>query len=153
MTKNRISIGNGMISIFLIFICLTLTCFSVLAFLSANVDKKYTDKRVKETTLYYEADAKARKILWSIDDVVTKEKKNGCPNELIIGAIEEIDSVKADMLGESILAEYNVPIDDNKNILVKLEINKDGKFKITQWKTNVNMGEITDEPLNLWDGN
>ena len=142
--KKNIAIGNGIISIFLIFICLCLTCFCVLAFLSASMDKKYTNKRTEETDKYYEADSKARVILKDVDEIVASSLENGFPAELIVESISEIEGVKASNLSGEIKVEYSVKIDDNKK----------GKFQITGWNTQSTSGEmITDEPLNLWDGN
>ena len=152
--KKNIAIGNGIISIFLIFICLCLTCFCVLAFLSASMDKKYTNKRTEETDKYYEADSKARVILKDVDEIVASSLEDGFPAELIVESISEIEGVKASTLSGEIKVEYSVKIDDNKNIGVSLVFDKEGKFQITGWNTQSTSGEmITDEPLNLWDGN
>ena len=152
--KKNVTLGNGMISIFLIFICLSLTCFCVLAFLSASVDKKYTNKRTQETDKYYEADSKARVILKDIDEAFGASVDNKLPMELIAESVREIEGVKADVIGNGINVEYKVNIDDNKSICVSLVFDKEGKYEIVGWKTEALGGAmITDEPLNLWDGN
>ena len=152
--KKNITLGNGMISIFLIFICLSLTCFCVLAFLSASMDKKYTNKRTEETDKYYEADSKARVILKDIDETYAMSVDNKLPMELIAESIREIEGVEANVIGNDINVKYRVNIDDNKSICVSLLFNKEGKYEVTGWKTEALSGEmITYEPLNLWDGN
>ena len=152
--KKNIAIGNGIISIFLIFICLCLTCFCVLAFLSASMDKKYTNKRTEETDKYYEADSKARVILKDVDEMVTSLVENNFPVELIVESVSEIEGVKASNVGNDIKVEYSVEIDEYKSIGVSLVFDKDGKYQVTSWNTHTTSGEmITDEPLNLWVGN
>ncbi|MBQ3061100.1 MAG: hypothetical protein IJD02_01520 [Lachnospiraceae bacterium] len=151
--SSNLSIGNGMVSIFLIFIALSLTCFCVLAFLSSNIDKKYTDKRCEETAKYYESDRQAREKLRLIDEMVMTSLSQGLPTELIVEQLCEIDGVKANIQGDKMKVEYQVDIDDNKNISVCLNIDKDGKYEINKWKTSASSELITDDPLNLWDGN
>lgn len=152
MKKSNITIGNGIISIFLIFICLCLTCFCVMAFLSASVDRKYTMKRTEETDKYYEADTKARLILKEIDETITQSVANNLPLDLVAQTVEEIDVVGAKVIGDNMEVSYQVAVDDNKNIAVNIEVDKEGKYKIKSWNTVTNSGIIIDEPLDLWDG-
>lgn len=142
-----------MISIFLIFIGLSLTCFCVLAFLSANIDKKYTDKRCEETTKYYKGDKEARAKLKEIDEIVTTSMSEGIPRELIVEQLGEIDDVKANIESDGIKVEYQVDIDENKGIDICLKFDREGKYEITKWKTSASSELVTDAPLNLWDGN
>lgn len=142
-----------MISIFLIFIGLSLTCFCVLAFLSANIDKKYTDKRCEESNKYYKGDKEARTKLKEIDEMVTTSVLEGVPKELIVEQLSEIDDVKADIEIDGIKVEYQIEIDENKGIDICLKFDNNGKYEITKWKTSASSELVTDEPLNLWDGN
>lgn len=152
MKKNKITIGNGMISIFLVFICLCLTCFCVLTFLSASVDRKYTAKRIEETDKYYNADTKARQILKEIDESVSESVGNNTPLDFTAQVLGEIENVSAQVVGDNMKVSYQVSIDDNKNISVNIEFDREGKYKIESWNTVANAGIIIDEPLDLWDG-
>ena len=152
MKKSKFTIGNGIISIFLIFICLCLTCFCVLTFLSASVDKKYTDKRTEETDKYYAADKKARLILKEIDEAVSESLSNDMPLDFIAQIVDEMEDVSVQVLGDTMNVSYQVAIDDDKNIAVSIGVDKEGKFSIESWNTVANTGIIIDEPLNLWDG-
>lgn len=109
-------------------------------------------KRTEETDKYYEADTKARLILKEIDETITQSVANNLPLDLVAQTVEEIDVVGAKVIGDNMEVSYQVAVDDNKNIAVNIEVDKEGKYKIKSWNTVTNSGIIIDEPLDLWDG-
>ncbi len=70
--------GVGTSSILLIIVMLCLTVFSVLALMSAKVDKNMTDNTVASVSAYYAADTEAQRMLMLLDEALANgELPNG----------------------------------------------------------------------------
>jgi len=65
--KRGFGINVGSSSVLMVFILLCLTTFATLSLVSANADRKLAQKAAAVSTRYYEADAFAEELLFSMD--------------------------------------------------------------------------------------
>ena len=70
----RSFVGMGAVSLAVILIILTITCFAVLTYVSADSEYKLSEKSKNAVTQYYAADAKANEILSEISNSIKNEK-------------------------------------------------------------------------------
>lgn len=137
------SIGVGGASLLLIFVLLSFTTFATLSLISANADMKMVLKDAQAVSNYYEADSKAEEIFAQI-------------KEMGMGLGPVVDGVQIEKKDEMFIISYSVPIDERRNLEVKLDLNpaNNPEYSIKQWKTVVEEEayEETLDETNLWDG-
>ncbi len=102
--------GIGAVSLAIVLVILTLTCFAVLAFISADSEYKLSEKGAQSVTRYYQADAEASEIL---SEVFTAEKGEN---------IQDILTKKG----------YNVTISQNRGeITIRVPVNDTQELQVT----------------------
>jgi uncharacterized membrane protein YhiD involved in acid resistance len=66
--RRGMSIGLGIPTILVIFVCLGMCILSLLTYLEAQQNQKTTNKEIEYVTSYYEADAKAQELIEEIEN-------------------------------------------------------------------------------------
>ena len=72
--KLRSFVGMGAVALAVILIILTITCFAVLTYVSADSEYKLSEKSRNAVSQYYEADAKANERLAEISALIKNKK-------------------------------------------------------------------------------
>ena len=68
--KGEFRVSTGLPSMLMIFVILCLTVFAVLSYVTANADYRLTGKTLDSVSAYYEADAKAQRVVADIDQTL-----------------------------------------------------------------------------------
>jgi hypothetical protein len=92
-TKREFSINIGLPSIMLIFVVLCLVSFGVLSLVSANADRKLSQKVLDRQQEYYEASNEAQDMLASVDDSLHAAYKSAGSRDEYISLISDIPTV------------------------------------------------------------
>jgi hypothetical protein len=92
-TKREFSINIGLPSIMLIFVVLCLVSFGVLSLVSANADRKLSQKVLDRQLEYYEASNEAQDMLASVDDSLHAAYKSAGSRDEYISLISDIPTV------------------------------------------------------------
>lgn len=141
-TKNfQINVGSS--SILLIFLVVCLVSFSVLSIVSANADKRLSDKVLNRTTAYYQACNSAEESLASIDKTLA---------ELYASAPTQ-DEYYSAAGGRKLTYVYT--ISDIQTLNIELEVlypdSSDGPFyQVTSWEILTTGTLDYDDTLNLF---
>ena len=161
--KRSTGVNVGGSSILVIFILLCLTTFATLSMVSANADLKLTEKSAAAAQDYYAADAEAEQILAAID-AYARQLWTQNPNpaafadacQMLSSAVDGGITTLRPAGGNTMLAQYAVPINDTHQLAVELEIvpNSQG---YTLTRNSWQVQSVTDwQPgsagLDLWGG-
>ena len=124
--KNEYGVNVGSSSLLMIFVVLCLISFAALSIVSANADKKLSEKMLTRTTAYYEACNSAEDSLAAIDQVLLEQYRQ-CTTE-----DEYFQKV-----GHS--KSYLIPFAGAKKLYVEIKImyprqEHDPFYRITSWK-------------------
>jgi hypothetical protein len=92
-TKREFSINIGLPSIMLIFVVLCLVSFGVLSLVSANADRKLSQKVLDRQQEYYKASNEAQEMLASVDDSLHTAYKSASSRDEYISLISDIPTV------------------------------------------------------------
>jgi hypothetical protein len=131
-TKKEFSMNIGLPSIMLIFVVLCLVSFGVLSLVSANADKRLSEKVLTRQAQYYEACNEAQEMLSVVDA------------QLHTAYAEAADRTEYISLIEGIPTTYSYEVGDVQSLEVRLSFlypeAEDGDFyQIMEWKV------VTDE--------
>lgn len=147
MKRSDFKMGLGASSILMIVIVLVLTTFGVLSLASAQADSKLTEKVKTMTTEYYCAENKVEELYSQIDSVLAsglgkkyRDASLKCLNETL-------------MVGADDIIEFSVPINENQQIKVQLQIRieSDSRFYVVSQKL-VTTGTWDPEiNINTWE--
>jgi hypothetical protein len=99
-TKREFSINIGLPSIMLIFVVLCLVSFGVLSLVSANADRKLSQKVLDRQKEYYEASNEAQEMLASVDNKLHEAYKSASSREEYISLISDIPTSYTYNLGD-----------------------------------------------------
>ena len=139
---NRSGIGVGSASIVLIFAVLCLTVFSLISLLVAKNNKSLSDTEAALVVGYYEADAKAEKMLAELI-----EADGHTSGEFTDGEIWSMWDTQTD---KEILS-YLCPISDDKELYVRVTVGN-GYADILCWQM-MDIGEWEfDASVDVWLG-
>lgn len=139
--KNRLSFNNqksvndkntsfglssGSSSILLIFVILCMVSFATLAIVSANADKKLSDKMLERTTQYYQACNTAEENLASLNTTLKRVYESSSNSDEYFNIAGTTKS-------------YIVPISDTQSLQVCLDIlyptiEQGNLYRITSWQ-------------------
>lgn len=122
----RSFVGMGAVSLAVILIILTITCFAVLTYVSADSEYKLSEKSQKSVTEYYRADAKANEILSEISTAI----KNRKVQDFI--AKKGYNVTNSD--GQQIFA-FQVPVSKGKELRVEAAFSAFDHMTILKWET------------------
>jgi len=134
-------LGVGSASIVLVFAVLSLTIFSLITFYVAGNDKSLTDAKANAAVSYYDADARAEKIL---SEIIASPITPGSVNDTIIYIEPSDDGVTETM-------SFMTSISEISALYVKVSRN-DNTFSILSWKMIMIDDWNHDDSLNLWPG-
>lgn len=137
-------------SILIIFILLCLTTFATLSLISANADLGLTERAVRATEQYYEADARAVATVAAVDRVLLEHA--GKPPGAYLTAVRAglpASVTPAGDTGGGLELAFTEPIDDSRSLEVRLRVPSDpgagGRCEIIAWRM-FNTGEWEPEP-------
>jgi hypothetical protein len=126
-TKHEFSINIGLPSIMLIFVVLCLVSFGVLSLVSANADRKLSQKVLTRQEEYYNASNEAQEMLADVDTKLHNAYNNSSSKEEYILLISDIPT------------NYTYPFGDIQSLQVTLsylypESIDEPLYQIMQWK-------------------
>lgn len=122
----RSFVGMGAVSLAVILIILTITCFAVLTYVSADSEYKLSEKSKNAVTQYYAADAKANEILSEISNSI----KNGKLQDFIAKKGYNVTTAQ----GQEIIA-FQVPVTKGKTLQVEAAFSAYDRVTILKWET------------------
>lgn len=178
MNENKgLVIHIGGASIMLILLAFVLSTFAVLSIKASNNEFRLAKKTAASVQEYYEADAKAQKVLAYLDALMKSVAEEELAESLASAAQscgvegisnmqiknktaienvqeEEIDVIEDDFLPQTMVISYEVTIREKTKLYVELEWNEKKEPKIVLWKVKSEELEGYDMDLeeNLWDG-
>ncbi len=129
----RAALGVGLATLVTILVAVLLTCFSVLALVTARADLNLSGKAADAMVAYYTADLAAEQWLAEVDDVL-QSGQAGVSSKL--GAAGYRTGTSAS--GEVTLSQSFV-VDDIRSLDVELTIHDNATIEITKW-------QVTAEP-------
>lgn len=115
--KRNTGISVGSSSILVIFVVLCLTTFAALSMVSANADYKLTQKTAQATSAFYAADAAAEEKLGQVAMVIRGNPQADWQEKL------QPLGISLSYVGEKIILSYEVPVDEGKNLCIRLDEN------------------------------
>lgn len=118
-------VGIGAISLAVILIVLTMTCFSILTFVSADSEYKLSEKAATAVENYYQADAEANE---RIAEIGKKRKGKNFRDFL------SKKGYNVTISQNQYIITFHVPIDEMKKLRVKACISP-SRITIWEWKT------------------
>lgn len=125
--KTQFSMNIGLPSILLIFVVLCLVSFGVLSLVSANSDKKLSQKVLTRSASYYEICNQAEEMLADVQNQLSNAYFS-CENET--SYLEAIQNIPT---------SYTFPLSDLQNLQITLtffypENSEEDFFKINTWQ-------------------
>jgi hypothetical protein len=133
-TKREFSINIGLPSIMLIFVVLCLVSFGVLSLVSANADRKLSQKVLDRQKDYYEASNEAQDMLASVDDALHTAYNSAGSRDEYISLIADIPTVYTYDVGDiqtlRVVLSYLYPSTSDEPL-----------YQIMEWKI------VTDDDL------
>jgi hypothetical protein len=143
VTKKKASFGTtmGVSSIIAILVILVLVVFSALSITTSKADLKLSQKTSAGVIAYYEADATAVDMMAEVADVI----KDGPGWQSKLPDAYDITTGE-----DATLITYTVPVDNNRNLNVRLSLNGDGKLYRELWQVVPAREWVPDNNLNLF---
>ena len=147
--RHEFSINIGLPSILLIFVVLCLISFGVLSIVSANSDRKLSQKILDRSVKYYEACNQAEETLYDVDTKLHDAYNLSNDYSSYISLVQNIQSSYTYTISDSqalqVELEFIYPSADKNNA----KFSSEELYKITTWKI-VNTTEYDyDEHLNV----
>lgn len=158
MNKKRDLINLGFPSTLTIFFAILLVTFSTLTLYTADTDKKASQASADSTTLFYQADTTAKKILAEIDQILQTHYSSTVDSDSYLASIFQESWNKASLAPyqkqnciscisvdydnpNSLTLSYQVPISDSETLGIELAISyptsdTDHFYRIKSWSTN-----------------
>ena len=143
VTKKKASFGTtmGVSSIIAILVILVLVVFSALSITTSKADLKLSQKTSNGVIAFYEADAAAEDMMAEVADII----KSGTGWQAKLPAAYETTAS-----GDATLIEYTVPVDNNRNLNVRLSADSSGKLTREIWQVVPSKEWVPDNNLNLF---
>lgn len=140
--KNKFTMNIGLSSILLIFVVLCMVSFGVLSIVSANADRKLSQKVLTRSLSYYEACNQAEEMLCEVDSVLHQ------------AFISVKDSDSYNLFTASIPHSYSYPISDSQELQVVLDFpypdsSNTPLYEIVSWKIITTQEMDYDEQLHV----
>ena len=130
--------GTGSALIVLMFAVLCLTIFSVMAYVSAQLDKRLAEAELNQVKAFYAADTLAEQVLY--EALLSDGREN------ILGL-----DIHYGWDGGKKIVSFTSPVNDTKNIHVTAAVNG-GKYEIISWQMYDDSIWEADELLDVWPG-
>ena len=140
--KAKFSMNIGLPSIFLIFVVLCLVSFGILSLVSANSDRKLSQKVLARSANYYESCNQAEDMLAETNSTLLAAYLSSNDEAAYWNAIQNIP------------ASYSFPISDLQNLQVTLtflypKTKEEAFFQIDSWKVVTTSDLEYDEQLHV----
>ena len=144
-TKKKASFGTtmGVSSIIAILVILVLVVFSALAITTSKADLRLSQKTSDGVKAYYEADSVAEDRMAEVAAVASSGSGNWAQE--LSGAGYTVSPADG-----GTLIEYTVPIDDNRNLNVRLFADESGKLTRKLWQVAPAKEWVADEKINVY---
>lgn len=131
----QFSIHVGSASLLMIFVILCLVSFATLSIVSANADRKLTDKVLERTDAYYAACNEAETALAAVDQTLESVCASASSEEEYFSTVGHDKS-------------YAIPISDLQKLQVTIEIlypagSGDPYYRITNWQVLTSEDTVT----------
>ena len=146
-------LGVGYVSVMMIFAVVCLTLFAVLSFRAAKSNDAFNERSGDFLKQYYEADSKAKEILAQLDECANSAVNSGFFADSFEFYAGESDGVKVTPAMGGIRAEYSVPINDTRELFVRVTFKESGGYDIGLWQSKSSAADGDDSHINVWDGN
>ena len=147
----KMPIGIGVSSLMMMFIGLTMASIMGLSLMTSYRDYQLTQKEVESTKAYYEAEAKANRVLLEIEETYEVYQTAIISREdLLEKALEEIEEIKEVKLEDDLKVTYQIQVINGQNlqIVLKLPIKKTDNSKKTEYIENEEKGDFRFEEEN-----
>lgn len=122
-------IGMGAISLAVVLIILTVTCFAVLTYVSADSEYKLSEKSSASVSDYYHADALANETLREISSAI----KNG--------KLQDFASQKGynvtRITGHDVVS-FQIPVRKGKKLQIEVSFSAPEQWEILKWEITTN---------------
>ena len=143
VTKKKASFGTtmGVSSIIAILVILVLVGFSALSITTSKADLKLSQKTSNGVIAFYEADAAAEDMMAEVADAI----KSGAGWQSKLPGDYDITTED----GKTYIA-YTVPVDNNRNLSVRLSADSEGKLTREKWQVVPSREWVPDNTLNLF---
>lgn len=155
-SRSSTGVNVGGSSILVIFVLLCLTTFATLSLVSAQADKKLTDKAAAAAVEFYAADSAAEEKLAAIDKAIKTAYLVEGTEQSFRNALQR--SAPENVVFGADTVSYTVPVNERQNLEVELRIpfspgGAAPRFERVKWLV-VNTAEWTppDDTLNLFGG-
>jgi len=127
--KSRSALGVGITTIVTISVAVLLTTFSVLALVTARADLRLSNRAIEAAQDYYSTDGQAE--AWMAELLSYIEESQVSTVKGLTDAGYTAKQLDADwtLIGKSF------PIDDQRELLVQVALNRDGRLQILKWQT------------------
>ena len=138
MSQHPTRMGVGASSILFILVVLSLTLFAVLSFVQARSDAALTNRTAQSVEAYYDADARAQRMLASIDDAL---RSGGQPTDV------EGVSIQSERL-----YAFSVGSIDGHTLNVSVDVTA-GSCRVTSYRYESATQWTGENGGTLWQGN
>jgi len=154
-SKKKASFGTtmGVSSIIAILVILVLVVFSALSITTSKADLGLSQKTSNGVIAYYEADSLAEDKVAEVAKAIKdgNDWQSKLPKDVFtITAEKDIEEMSTGLTGAGTLIEYTVPIDDNRNLNVRLRANDSGEITRELWQVVPAREWVPDNNLNLF---
>ena len=143
--KKKASFGTtmGVTSIIAILVILVLVVFSALSIATSKADLKLSQKTSDGVVAFFAADSAAIDTMVEISEIVAADNawRTRLANSGYIIETEENGDIS---IG------YTVPVDDFRNLHVKLNVDQDGNLGRSLWQVVPSQEWVPDESINLY---
>lgn len=151
-------LSTGISTLVLIFVLLCLLTFSVLSLVSANTNKKLSQKSADRTTAYYQAENLANDILIRIIHCMDRHSDASDEKDFLSAIYAELQNSSDLVFEDDRTLSWKIPISEdqylNVEIILSFQPFPDGKnYRITSWNTETDYHWGTDEALPLPEEN
>ena len=146
--KHEFAMNIGLPSILLIFVVLCLISFGVLSLVSANSDRKLSQKILDRSSAYYEACNQAEEMLSDVDEKLHDAYESSDDYSSYMTLVQNIQTSYTFTISDSqdlqVILDFIYPSADNNN-----NSHNNDLYKIRTWKV-INTAEYDyDEHLNV----
>lgn len=122
-------IGMGAISLAVVLIVLTITCFAVLTYVSADSEYKLSEKSSASVNDYYRADALANEKLQEI----SIEIKNGKLEDFAAQKGYNVTGIA----GNDVVS-FQIPVSKGKKLQIEASFSAPKQWEILKWEISTN---------------
>ena len=142
--KKKASFGTtmGVSSIIAILMMLVLVVFAALSITTSKADLRFSEKTADSLKAFYEADAAAEDKMAEVADAIAQGGN--------WRAVLSENDFSISSANSGTLIAYTVPIDENRNLSIRLLADNEGKLTRKLWQVVPAKEWVPDESLKLY---